>query len=477
MTVEKGPSEQANSSEKSGREGPRQLLRRLKARIALDRKRFILYTVLRTLVILTLIRSVILREYENVALCVFSLLLFLLPSFAAEKFRVRIPVFFESIIYLFIYASWILGEIQNYYVLIPGWDTMLHTMNGFLCAAIGFSLVDLLNRRSDHVNLSPIYVTIVAFCFSMTVGVIWEFIEYMCDHLFLLDMQKDTIIRTISTVRLNADSGARAMKISHITKTVIYSSTGDPVTVNGGYLDIGLVDTMKDLFVNLIGALAFSIIGYNFIAKRQSGSIAPQLQLRYETPEEDAELQENIEKAERLTVRQEMSLEAKELFHQPGNPERLPGPEPESGALPQNIVIVSWAAILYAAAAAILLYPVGSPFLNFVLVAVQIGTIAGLLLFLFLRETKARTRGLWLATWCSITSGMLATYKLSLKSAVSAADIRLFLIAVPADLLIPIVLWRMYRAFLRRSEDAESTDAVDIPEEDGEKSAGAAADS
>ena len=80
---------------------------------------------------------------------------------------------------LFIFSAEILGEISSFYVLFPFWDTTLHTLNGFLAAAIGFSLVDLLNR-SDRVkfDLSPLFLSITAFCFSMTIGVLWEFFEF-----------------------------------------------------------------------------------------------------------------------------------------------------------------------------------------------------------------------------------------------------------------------------------------------------------
>ena len=286
------------------------LIQHLQNRIAMNRRRFILYSILRILVIVMMVRCFFLGEYENVALCVLSLVLFLVPALAEEGLNIRIPVLFESIIYIFIYAAWILGEIQNYYVLIPGWDTMLHTMNGFLCAAVGFSLVDLLNHKSKDVHLSPMYITIVAFCFSMTVGVMWEFIEYFCDSFFYLDMQKDTIIRNIGTVKLTGE----LQFIPNIEKTVMYLADGRTVTVNGGYLDVGINDTMKDLFVNLIGAIAFSIIGYNYIAKRPDTSIAPAFQIRYETPDEKQRIREKLAAADSLSYRESFSRDARELF-------------------------------------------------------------------------------------------------------------------------------------------------------------------
>ena len=176
----------------------------------------------------------------------------------------------------FIYAAEILGEIGAYYVTFPYWDTVLHTLNGFLCAAIGFSLVDILNRSSsERFNLSPLYMAIVAFCFSMTVGVIWEFFECTMDQLFFLDMQKDTVVSTIGSIMLDAPGGNHPVVIKNITDVIVVQADGTQTALGlGGYLDIGLLDTMEDLFVNFIGALTFSIIGYFYVKSRGENKFA-----------------------------------------------------------------------------------------------------------------------------------------------------------------------------------------------------------
>ncbi|MDD6789279.1 MAG: hypothetical protein PUE04_04145 [Lachnospira sp.] len=270
---------------------PGKKIRRLRERIRLDKKTFILYSVLRALVILSAVRCFLMQNYEGVALCILSLLLFLLPAFFETKMKVDIPPLFEGAIYLFIYAAEILGEVNHYYTLLPGWDTMLHTINGFLCAAIGFSMVDLLNRKSRRISLSPLYLAVVAFCFSMTIGVCWEFIEFSADQLFFLDMQKDTIVQTIGSVMLDPTHSQVPVRVSDIVKTEIFTADGSTVTVSGGYLDIGIIDTMKDLFVNFIGAIVFSVIGYFYESKRgkRTAKIAEGLLLRKYT---DAELEQ-----------------------------------------------------------------------------------------------------------------------------------------------------------------------------------------
>ena len=156
---------------------------------------FTVNIILRMLVIAAIVISVLRGNYENVFVCVLTLVLLLIPQIIERSFKVNLPDVLEVIILLFVFAAEILGELQCYYIKYPYWDTMLHTINGFICAAAGFALVDVLNRNEKiKLSLSPIYMAIVAFCFSMTVGVLWEFFEFGCDRLLLTDMQKDTVV-------------------------------------------------------------------------------------------------------------------------------------------------------------------------------------------------------------------------------------------------------------------------------------------
>lgn len=222
---------------------------------------FIVYSVLRVLVLITLIRSIFTQNYEHAALCLLSLVLFLLPAFASETFKWEIPGLFQCIIYVEIFAGEILGEIGHYFTRVPGWDNILHTTSGFLAAAVGFSTIELLNKNSKSVKLSPFYLAMVAFCFSMTIGVLWEFFEYSADKLLALDMQKDFVISSFSSVTLDPSGSGNLIKLHDITQTVITTASGEAYIVDG-FLDIGIMDTMKDLFVNMIGALIFSVLGY-----------------------------------------------------------------------------------------------------------------------------------------------------------------------------------------------------------------------
>ncbi len=229
------------------------------------------YVVLRILVIAILFVELLHGDYQSVFYCLLSLLLFLLPPFLERSLRIDLPSTLEIIILLFIFAAEILGELNRYFLTVPYWDTMLHTVNGFLCAAVGFSLADILNRNNKtQFSLSPLYIAIVAFCFSMTVGVLWEFFEYGADRFLHLDMQKDTVIRSIVSVALNPDHQNVPVIIDGITEVTV---NGVPFGVDG-YLDIGLIDTMKDLIVNFIGAAVFSAIGYSYIKTCGKGKFA-----------------------------------------------------------------------------------------------------------------------------------------------------------------------------------------------------------
>lgn len=245
------------------------LFKAIKLEIIEHKASAFVYFSLRFLVILTLIAQLFNKNYENVFLCILTLLLLIIPSFIQVEFKIELPTTLEIIVLLFIFSAEILGEINSYYIRFPFWDTLLHTLNGFLAAAIGFSLVDIMNTDNRlQFKLSPLFVAIVAFCFSMTIGVCWEIFEYCMDIIFHLDMQKDTIIHTITSVTLDPSKSNIAMSIDNIHSVYI---NGKDLGLNG-YLDIGLIDTMADLIVNFIGAFVFSIFGYIYIKNRGNGS-------------------------------------------------------------------------------------------------------------------------------------------------------------------------------------------------------------
>ena len=237
----------------------------------------IVYLVLRILVLFCLVREAMMQHYQNVIYCIVTLLLFTLPIFVEERFRIDFPDVFESAVYLFIFAAEILGEMGNFYNTYPYWDNILHGTNGFLCAALGFSLFDFLNRNTKGVQLSASFLTIVAFCFSMTVGALWELYEYTVDITLERDMQRDRIVENISSKLLNPEGENEAVRIEGIQKTILVLESGKTYEIDGGYLDIGIHDSMKDLVLNMAGAILFNIFGYLYVSGRDRYKLAEHL--------------------------------------------------------------------------------------------------------------------------------------------------------------------------------------------------------
>lgn len=228
------------------------------------------YIVLRSVVVLGMFLSALGGRWENFFVSALALVLFLAPSILEHRLKIDLPTPLEIVILLFVFAAMILGELEGYYSRYPFWDAMLHTVNGFLFSAVGFALVDLLNRgQGTRFHLSPLYLAIAAFCFSMTIGVLWEFFEFGMDLIFGTDMQKDTVLTGFSSMLLDP-TGLGTVHFTDIQEVVV---DGVPLGI-GGYLDIGLYDTMKDLMVNFIGAVVFSVIGYFYVKNRGRGAIA-----------------------------------------------------------------------------------------------------------------------------------------------------------------------------------------------------------
>lgn len=229
-----------------------------------DKAVLTIYLLLRFFVVAVMVSQFSLGNYNNAFLCILTLILFLIPDFAEKKLQIKLPGTLEIIILLFIFSAQILGEIKAYYLSVPYWDSILHTLNGFLMAAIGFAMIDILNRTDKfHMNLSPIFVALFAVCFSVTIGVFWEFFEFGMDCVFKTDMQKDAYIDTVSSVMLNP-TGQNSPLVINVNQV----SLNNGELVMDKYLDIGLIDTMTDMGVNAVGAVIFSMLGFVYIKNR-----------------------------------------------------------------------------------------------------------------------------------------------------------------------------------------------------------------
>jgi len=276
----------------TGKEKKKNFRQALETELRENRKTFIVYSILRVLVIVVMILQLFNHNFENAFLCVLTLVLMIVPGILQVTFKIEFPSTLEIIILLFIFAAEILGEISSFYIYFPHWDTILHTINGFLCAALGMSLVEILNNdKRIPFQMSPFFLAMVSFCFSMTIGVLWEFFEFGMDTLFMLDMQKDTVVNQITTTYLDATKQNLRVALPNITQTTV---NGQILGVNG-YLDIGLIDTMEDLLVNFIGAFVFAILQYVYGKhgdKRIFRNLVPFLQEqdKYEILEESGDV-------------------------------------------------------------------------------------------------------------------------------------------------------------------------------------------
>jgi hypothetical protein len=166
--------------------------------------------------------------------CFLGIVVMMIPSFVEKKKSIDIPDTMEIIYFLFLYCAIYLGEVHDFYYLIPFWDSILHAFSGAVLGVLGIILVRFLNEE-EHVKiqLNPFFISFFAFCFSVAAGTVWEIYEFLADGLLSLNMQKFTLV--------------------------------------DGTLLIGreaLSDTMTDLIIDTLSALIISIIAYPILKKR-----------------------------------------------------------------------------------------------------------------------------------------------------------------------------------------------------------------
>jgi len=172
-------------------------------------------------------------QWLNAILVVAIMALTFAPRLLGNRVPVRIPAEFQILTVLFVFAALFLGEIRNYYERIWWWDIALHVSSGLLFGIVGFLLVYVLNENERvAIQMRPRFVALFACTFSMAVGVLWEILEFAIDQAFGAHMQKPSL--------------------------------ADPS---------GLTDTMWDLIVNVLGALAISAFGWWYMIRDQRSFI------------------------------------------------------------------------------------------------------------------------------------------------------------------------------------------------------------
>lgn len=226
----------------------------------------IVFYLLYLFVFSSLCYGVYINNYRTMFICMFTLFLFLLVDFIIKSFNLKISFSLKILIFLFLLCSEILGEVFNFYSIVTCWDDILHFVFGCIVSYLSYLFF---NKYIRIINFSTILVCMIfSFCFSLSFGVIWEFIEFSFDKHLESDMQKDTLLKNYDTSYFGSTDSLT--HINSIVKTEIYTNNG--VILVDGYLDIGLSDTMTDLFVDCLGALFTSlIIGYYLTKKLTIG--------------------------------------------------------------------------------------------------------------------------------------------------------------------------------------------------------------
>ena len=199
--------------------------------------------------LISLILIIVTGDFDNLAICIATFAYILIPSAIEKMFSCKVnPILYAACI---LYAVCpLLGDGYKLYYITCWWDKLLHTFAGVAFAIFGVFLFDYINR--NHANI--VAVGIFALCFSVTVSVIWEFVEFTSDTLLKTDMQRDTFVYSINSYILG-DAIGEVGRIESIENVTVNGKV-----LTGGYLDIGLIDTIKDMLFESLGALAFSVI-------------------------------------------------------------------------------------------------------------------------------------------------------------------------------------------------------------------------
>lgn len=216
-----------------------------------------IYIVVTMVTIVILLHELMTEDFYHCFLCAVTLAVFAVPWIVEKMFRVKVGTGLKLGVWWLMFGAEILGEMNNFYGRIPFWDTLLHTSSGFLAAGLGLSLA--MRWCDGKGKIAPIMGVLFAVTFSVTTSVIWEFCEFTTDQTVLTDGQKDRIIKNVSSVKLNPEKVNKPLIIKGVQRTVLYDANGDELyVIEDGYLDVGIIDTMKDMFVNLVGAVVFA---------------------------------------------------------------------------------------------------------------------------------------------------------------------------------------------------------------------------
>lgn len=201
-----------------------------------ERTRFVhrtVLTVLQLVLAVELLFLIVDRQWLHVFLVLAILAITIMPAILKTRVLARIPSEVQLVVILFVFATLFLGEVRDYYLRFWWWDLALHTTAGLLLGLLGFMIVYILNEdRHVEMHMRPSFLALFAFCFSQSIGAVWEIFEFSMDQAFGMTMQKPML--------------------------------GDPS---------GLTDTMWDLIVNAIGALVISVAGWRYVIRSRTSYV------------------------------------------------------------------------------------------------------------------------------------------------------------------------------------------------------------
>ena len=196
----------------------------------------------------TIVFLVATKQYSRLPLAFGTLGLVLLPAMMERLFRCRLclPVYIFALVYA---VGPMMGQCWNFYYTISWWDKLLHICGGVMFAIVGAYVFELLTKRKDHFFGAAIF----ALCFSMAIAALWEFVEFGADHFLGMDMQDDMLVTHLTSYLLGESVGVTG-SVANIQSVVVNGITLP------GYIDIGLTDSMLDMMLESLGALATCLL-------------------------------------------------------------------------------------------------------------------------------------------------------------------------------------------------------------------------
>lgn len=223
-----------------------------------DKLRFLLFVIYTVFTVFSSVYFFVLGRFRNGLLPIAYAALFIVLLVLFEYFfGMRCGNLFLIVLFS-VPVGGILGTCYEFYMYIPFFDTLLHTISGFIFAVLGYTLMMRLLGDSEGMHF---YANLIfGIAFSLGLATLWELFEWMLTVLMNGDMLEDTVVYNIRSYLLSGTHN-QTVDILDIEKTVIYYDGGKVYTIEG-YLDLGGLDSLVDMAVCLAGTVAFTILSF-----------------------------------------------------------------------------------------------------------------------------------------------------------------------------------------------------------------------